>query len=123
MKRYDIPFDKIGNKIEDIIWKFPFSEDIADIRKKSVNGEKIYEIELCPDVIDRFLNMPHMVVIINQALRKNLLDKEKIFPNYYNARTEYEKVGLNMSIADIRTVWKVNELAKHAKITLYEIKI
>jgi hypothetical protein len=121
MRRYNIPFKESGKTIEEIIWKFPFSETIREIRKNSVEGEKIYEIELAPDIIPSLINLPHMI-IANGSNRKRFLSNEKIFSDYRKARENYIKEELNIGFADILPILAVNELDTHGKIKIYEAK-
>lgn len=127
MKKYNIPFKNSGKGIENIIWKFPFSWSAREMRKKAVDEESIFEIELFPVTeedlsFDRFPYLPYMLAVKSDKvlLRKDLLRFEKIFPNHEDAQDAYMKHEL-YHVMEILPVKQVNKLDTHGKISIYNI--
>ncbi len=102
MKRY-----AIADNVKKMEKSKRFYKSLDEAISKS-DGKKVFEIQLHPEVYDRALGFLHMIV----TNKPNSRDKERIFTDYNSARAAYNRLGATIHDADIRTVWRINEIKR-----------
>lgn len=97
----------VANNIREVEKSKRFYKSLDEAITKS-DGKRVFEIQLHPEVYDMALGFLHMVI----TNRPNFRGKERIFTDYNSARAAYNRLGVTIHDADIRTVWKINEIKR-----------